>query len=243
MDLLRSCYSTEFRFYTDDPRTVTVDWYFVDDETPFIPYWTPFGSANWRMTDQQWDDELGEVCGAPRTWRDGSKVGDAAGTNTCGTADQWRNGQPSPPAEPVDLDEFGTPECCDKVDKPVKGRICVNCPGDAWNAYDVITFGVSDRTCACAGANGTFRLVYFGGCVWQGEAEIVCGVPRSVPIRLTRFNSGITELFFDTGGGSVATYLDTDNWDCLSELIITKHTQSGHNCLWPFTVIIRPPGP
>ena len=102
------------RFYSDPAAPlVDVQWYFVPRGTPFIGMSTPFCSRNWEL-DVGWDaNQLGEVFGAPRIWRNGSKVGNAPGTGPpCGHAAAWLNGQVLPPAPPVPVNDLGTPLCC-----------------------------------------------------------------------------------------------------------------------------------
>lgn len=72
MDALRSCYSTLMRFPT--VGVVPIMWYWTD--FPPLNETHVYGSHN-HSREQGWDDadtgEMGEVWGAPRIWRDGSK--------------------------------------------------------------------------------------------------------------------------------------------------------------------------
>lgn len=92
VDLLRSCYSTDVRFYTDSDETNRVTWYWVDSDWPGsdqpVPY-NVFSSGNWSWQKSNWPGQ-GEVLGASRTWRNGSKpLGVVNGVTWCGTDEQW----------------------------------------------------------------------------------------------------------------------------------------------------------
>jgi len=69
--MLRSCYTTLIRPYSDSNDTVRIRWFFVDDGKP-LPFPTVFGSRNW-LRDKTREYPLGEVKGADRDWADGSK--------------------------------------------------------------------------------------------------------------------------------------------------------------------------
>lgn len=110
VDMLRSCYSTKMRFFSDHPEIESsVDWYFVDQTTPFLPFPTVFNSANWR-NDKSLEPLLGEVTGASRPWRNGLPPGLYTGNHFCGTAQQFRDGIPAP--VPIDRLTNGQPVCC-----------------------------------------------------------------------------------------------------------------------------------
>lgn len=117
VDLLRTAYQTEMRFFRDDPRTTTVRWYRCKPGALPLPFSTPFRSLNNVEPDlADVQQELGEQLGAPRVWVDGSYGGTATGQGYCGTADQWHDGQPLPPDVPVERDSAGTPLCCPRIE-------------------------------------------------------------------------------------------------------------------------------
>lgn len=114
VDYLRSCYSTQVVF-TEGQPAVWIDWYFVDESTPVLPYYTVFASGNWAEIKfaNAWSGP-GEVSPLPqnRPWRYGGRVGDADGRHgPCGTAEQWA-GAISWPWPPQIIDPAGTPRCC-----------------------------------------------------------------------------------------------------------------------------------
>jgi hypothetical protein len=104
---IRSCYTTEMRFFPDRPDVLTtVDWYFTDDTAatgnPGIAWiGTPnvFNSRNWYKGTINWP-MLGEVEGSPRTWRDGSFPVAMNGGGRVGEPDVWDNGVPFNQAVP-----------------------------------------------------------------------------------------------------------------------------------------------
>lgn len=158
------------RFYSEDPRTVDVQWYFVDDDTPFIPYSTPFRSLEW-MPDNALGvyNDLGEDYLAERVWVNGENPGNAVGRagQLCGTADQWRNGQPLPPVVPTPVNAVGTPLCCGSA--PVSD--CPYYPGPPLQTVAVQYAGQGDGIFACSGIpRGTFALAYTGLCRWESAA-------------------------------------------------------------------------
>jgi pimeloyl-ACP methyl ester carboxylesterase len=113
--MLRVCYSTLMRFYRDDPRTVLVHWYFCEPGAQALPVSTVFSSHQWDEEHAGYSQEtLGEVWGAPRTIRDGSRIGNALGVNYCGSPDQWLRGQPLPPVPEIAVNAWDTPLCCDR---------------------------------------------------------------------------------------------------------------------------------
>lgn len=93
VDLLRSCYSADVRFFTDSDRTIRIHWYFVDG--PRLPFPTVYGSSNWVAENGEWVDILGEVSPGPRPYRKGNRPAIATFLGVphyCGTPDQWANG-------------------------------------------------------------------------------------------------------------------------------------------------------
>lgn len=98
-------------FYNSVTAPVTVQWYFVPEGTPFLPFPTKFSSSVWD-SDPKGDMGLGEVLGSARTWVNGKNPATGNGAGFCGTADQWLNGVSDVPDPPVDLDLYSQPLCC-----------------------------------------------------------------------------------------------------------------------------------
>lgn len=132
VDRLRSCYETEVQFYSNDPRTATIRWYFVPEGTPYLPYPTVFSSRVWDEDHLGWDG-VGEVYGAIRTYDKGGSppLVAQAGQLPCGSPQQWAQGQPNAPTTPVRLDANGNPLCCSGM--PTQGNPLV------WWKADAIT--------------------------------------------------------------------------------------------------------
>lgn len=113
MDLLRSCYRAPMRFFSESDQETTVQWYFVDQGTPFVPYPNSFVSCNWD-TDPKGRLVIGDQADLGRTWVNGARPPGIPNppARPCGTAEQWLNGDAQPPAVPVPLSPEGVPLCC-----------------------------------------------------------------------------------------------------------------------------------
>ena len=90
--MVRSCYRTTIRPYRDSDKTVEIVWYFVDEDTPMLPYVHSFLSRNW--DDREEDRPLGET--TDRTvYSKGFNAWGAASPPPLGLADWWLNGIPT----------------------------------------------------------------------------------------------------------------------------------------------------
>ena len=110
MDLLRSCYSTKIRPYSDSDNEVEVDWFFCKPDAVVFPGQHCFGSLNW------WDGleapvGPGEVYGELRPWRDGSADPFYQGQKFCGNLSQFAGGA-STSDTPLSVNGDGVPQCC-----------------------------------------------------------------------------------------------------------------------------------
>lgn len=113
VDYLRSCYSTQFRFFSDRLDVLSdVAWYFCEPGAKPLPFPTIFGSNQWCNFQKEPTPILGEVIGAPRPWRDGSPPPLALTGLPCGTAADFAAGNPSPPLVPIVPVVWGVPPCC-----------------------------------------------------------------------------------------------------------------------------------
>jgi hypothetical protein len=91
VSLLRSCYSTRMRFFSNDLTIETpVLWYFTEPGAKWCGLPNVFNSRNWYGGTTGWPD-LGEVEGAPRPWADGSGLCHGH-FGPFGTAGQWEEG-------------------------------------------------------------------------------------------------------------------------------------------------------
>jgi len=72
VDFLRSCHSSQWRFYANDPSIITRGhYYFVPRGTPFLPFPHDFYSGTWSQGDPAHTSTTGPVQSAARPWRDG----------------------------------------------------------------------------------------------------------------------------------------------------------------------------
>ena len=109
--MLRSCYSTSFRFGRGSGQVSLIKWYWCDAGAGVLPFPTPFSSRNY-VEKGAWPD-LGEVEGAPRPWRNGSFPVDVPGTSgPCGRADVWRFGYPGTVPPIFGRNAVGLLPCC-----------------------------------------------------------------------------------------------------------------------------------
>lgn len=73
MDIVRSCYESEWRFFPGHPEILTKGRYvFSPPGTPFFPKFHLFGSRNWTQAPDQERTVLGESREAVHKWSDGA---------------------------------------------------------------------------------------------------------------------------------------------------------------------------
>jgi hypothetical protein len=89
MDWVRSCYTTSIRPYHDSGLTVPIKWYFVDKDTPPLPFRHRFGSRIWN--DDRSPQPLGETT-AQRKWANGQWPARFAGHCPLGEESAWVKG-------------------------------------------------------------------------------------------------------------------------------------------------------
>jgi hypothetical protein len=222
--MLRSCYETDMRFVAGDPRSIRVRWYFVDELTPFLPFETAFYSHNWDSDPKGWNDELGEVVGATRTYADGAPEGNAPGLVVCGTADQFANGLPSYPATPIPTGGLGTPLCC----FPASFRTSTWCAALEANlpaGYRI------DFTPRAAGPPGVYltgtpaALLPTGPCTYAGTSAWTLFpsghvIPVDVVLQVT--TDTLQSVTFEPFGlAPAAAYLHTAPWSGLTPITLT----------------------
>lgn len=221
---IRSCYDTVMRFDPNSDVETPVSWYFVPEDTPYIPYMTPFRSWNNVPEWLKGSDHLGEVLGAPRTWRDGSEpIPTRNELPPCGTADQWYNGVVMPPVPPTPVNVYGGPACCPLPDSPFLHLGCVNCPGGAWDVYTLVVGGIAP-TDPLFGAQGQWAVTYDGSCEWLGPFMTLPnsgGIPPLYRWEVTvRPNGVLVSLeHFATDVNLFGTVLP---WDCLSPVVVPR---------------------
>ena len=220
VDLLRSCYETDMRFFTDDTRTTRVQWYFVDDPGNVLPFPTAFYSRNWDDLRPDTDPVLGEQPGASRPWRDGTpQFPVAAGSDACGTAAQFLDGEADPgPPPPVNV--YGGPACCPLPAEPFMHFSCRRCPHGASSDYALVVSGAGLFRYLLL--NGPHKFTYSGGCAWTSER-----FPSSIPpdpaqffyYTMLRTGPGWSISLFDNTGFLGTPYI-FNSADCLVRLAL-----------------------
>jgi hypothetical protein len=107
MDLIRSCYTTFMRFFSDSDLAIKVRWFFCDNDAETFPGHHRFGSGNWASDKWPWPG-AGEVPDAPRVWDSGAIIPGYLGEKFCGPLSGYRDGVPFPG---VPLNGIATGEC------------------------------------------------------------------------------------------------------------------------------------
>lgn len=115
MDLLRSCYTTEMRFWKDRPDTVPVRWFWCDEEAEIFPGHHRFASGVWAAKYGPWEGP-GEVEEAPRPFDPGVNPG-LDGHKFCGPKSSYAEGSPWP-GKPLLANAAGLCPCCVDVIPP-----------------------------------------------------------------------------------------------------------------------------
>lgn len=94
MDLVRSCYRSKMRLFSDRPDVeVEGQWYFAKSDAKYLPFPHVFTSQNWDPSTADIDPSVGEVLGR-RAWVPGRLPGGQDGQHFCGDASAWQNGVP-----------------------------------------------------------------------------------------------------------------------------------------------------
>lgn len=111
--MLRACYRTRMRFYSERTDVqVWVRWFFVPHNTPACPHVTTFNSRNWLDDERDPWPAMGEVEGAPREFVDGSAPAQVLALRPCGPVSAFTVGVPFPPDPPITPAVWGLPLCC-----------------------------------------------------------------------------------------------------------------------------------
>lgn len=109
---MRSCYRTQARFYNGDATEDTLEWYFVPDNTPFLPVPSVINSLNWVDAKERTDTPAfaGEVGTASRNYVKGNRDVSLLAQGYCGTPTDWLGNGTRPSSVSVDIN--GNPQCC-----------------------------------------------------------------------------------------------------------------------------------
>jgi hypothetical protein len=91
MDLLRSCYRSRMRLYSDSDATVDGQWHWCQPGAKPVPFPHSFASRNWDQTHQfPYEEPVGEV--RRGRWRKGDSDPRVNGQRVCGSAQVWAEG-------------------------------------------------------------------------------------------------------------------------------------------------------
>lgn len=110
VDVIRTCYSTDMRFFSDDPTKITrVDWYKTTG--PNMPFASSFGSKTYDRIEGLVPLPIGEVEGTQK-WRGWNPPYPIDPGPPCGTSQQWAQGATA--ADPIPAQQPGSllPVCC-----------------------------------------------------------------------------------------------------------------------------------
>lgn len=99
------------RPFVDSDREAEIEWYFVNDNTPFLVGGSAIGSLNWGGTDFP-SDGVGEVLGAARPWRNGSRRWFAPLGEPAGPQEWIQAGAPFEARGTLPVDDLGVPVAC-----------------------------------------------------------------------------------------------------------------------------------
>lgn len=112
MDLLRSCYSSNMKFFNGSDHITRVKWFFCADKAQVYPGVQKFASRNWDYQKLPFD-LTGEQRPQEMRYRDGSNPWGYPGISFVGPSAFFQNGIPGVPSDyPVNTDPFGLCEAC-----------------------------------------------------------------------------------------------------------------------------------
>lgn len=111
MDVLRSCYRTEMKFWSNSDVAIPVRWYWCKPGAKVFPGHHRFGSGNWASKRENWPG-VGEVLGVPRPWDRGEPLPLVTGQQQCGSLETFENGALFDGIEHTPRTNQGVPLCC-----------------------------------------------------------------------------------------------------------------------------------
>jgi pimeloyl-ACP methyl ester carboxylesterase len=99
VEVVRSCFSSKWRLFRNNPTSTAGTYIFCDDDTPVYPGWHNFWSRDW-ISDELDGAQLGEDPSAVRSYSLGAPLGTVPGGALIGSADCVANGDTWPVASP-----------------------------------------------------------------------------------------------------------------------------------------------
>lgn len=161
MDYLRSCYSTKMWSVdpvTGDPVQFTARWYEAPARATPIPLHHQYGSYNWTK-GTLYQEQVGEVIGAPRIYDKGTPPDGIIGTHYCGDNSLYF-GVLNRLTTPIPNNAFNQPVCCGLPTVP-----CGYCRDGVGPTVYRLT--LSRGTGDFAPFNGDHFLLNFTACSWS----------------------------------------------------------------------------
>jgi hypothetical protein len=113
MDLVRSCYTSTMRFFSDSDVEIPVRWFFCDSNAKVFPHVHRFGSSNWDPSVSTFSGP-GEVKRGSPQWSNGALVPGMLGQLFCGPLAVYQAGAVYP-GVPLNADSSGLCMCCGSV--------------------------------------------------------------------------------------------------------------------------------
>jgi hypothetical protein len=157
MDYLRSAYSTTYHAFDHDglvDTPGTLQWYRAPPHALEIGIHHQYASSNY-LNGVNYPEQVGEVIGAVRTWKNGATPNGIVGVNCC---DGVYDAQLNRLASPIGDNVFGQPLCCQVP------AVCLACDlGEGLALYFVVATG---GTGPFASANGRWAIAVRSPCFW-----------------------------------------------------------------------------
>lgn len=243
VDLLRTCYTQQVRFYKDTDELTTIRWYFTD--APPLPVPTIYSSY-------VWDDDNGPRGGMHRgtvfqgeqleslpVWNNGLNppvAGNPPG-HYCGTPEQWLGELEMSEHGEAATDE-GRPTCCGSV--PVVPLTCENSTNPTAQTYTIscaVPVSGSRPVAALGGAHQVERDSSPTPCSWTGLP--VTFVPPILRWRVTVTATNFLRVGFLDGAtfrvlGTVA--------DWVSDQPVQVDITTPFGGTWPPSLDLTPSG-
>jgi hypothetical protein len=112
MDLLRSCYRSKMRLFSDRPDVLTDgQWFWCPDGAKPIPFMNRFVSQSQDYKHLEGSPAVGEYRGRG-AWLNGACPPQYTGTHFCGEVEAWQNGILYADRPGLPIGEDGYPSCC-----------------------------------------------------------------------------------------------------------------------------------
>jgi len=253
------------RLFSDDLGLETeVEWYYVPETRPVLPYFTPFRSFDWVLREDQ--PILGEVAGT-RSYFAGQVQDDLNGLGLCGSREQWEGGasvlDPIRAINPT----TGQPCCCGPGCLPFSPELVFDLENEvdflplvtgcafanpSPEFYRLLPFPLDPGTCLDCAALGTERVLtnLAGTCRWTSGNFPWCTAANLQIFFDVGTPAGQVRMQFSGIGGGLpslkAQYsMLLVNWDPFgaNALDLEPATVSAHCVNWPATVTVEPSPP